>query len=89
MLKRIAITGTTIAGLGFAIILANIHSYATSAERAYTYLEVHALDKRRTINERFFEGPLPAIGQCAEMVYVGQKQDGTMQFQLSAKECGK
>jgi hypothetical protein len=40
-------------------------------------------------NKKYFEGQLPVVGQCAEMIYVGPNRDGEMQFQLHAKECGK
>ena len=49
----------------------------------YTYCEIHATtEDGKTINEKFFDGRLPQIGEAVEMVFVGNRDNGAMMFQL-------
>lgn len=51
----------------------------------FTYTELHVIQEGKTANEKFFEGPLPEVGQAVEMVYIGSRENGAMRFQLRTK----
>ena len=51
----------------------------------WIFMDIHAFDHDKTANEKFFVGPLPAIGDAVEMVYIGDDSTGGMRFQLRTK----
>lgn len=72
------------------IFLVSMSSYAIAQviqPTSYTFMKVHVKnEKGETENSRFFIGKLPKINQSVEMIYVGNNQDGSMNFQLKVKE---
>ena len=51
----------------------------------FIFMVVHAVDHGQTVNEKFFIGRLPKVGEAVEMVYVAPQDDGGMKFQLRTK----
>lgn len=52
----------------------------------YIYHEILVRNGRGEIdNSKFFEGPLPKVGQAVEMFYIGDSEEGAMRFQLRTK----
>lgn len=40
----------------------------------------------KTDNGKFFQGPLPVIGDSVIYVYIGDDEDGTMKFQFQTRK---
>lgn len=62
------------------------HNAVVPAE--YTAMEVGVmnLEKNKMETEKFFEGPLPEIGQCVEYMYVGKAHNGDLRFSVPHQE---
>lgn len=55
-------------------------------KNSYTFCEMIVRNPEGEIdNSKFFEGPLPKVGQAVEMVYVGDSDEGALRFQLRTK----
>lgn len=74
-----------VTGLAATSLAQDYKVMAPTPPTEFTFMILHAVNQGRTENEKFFLGPLPAVGQAVEMVYVGDDGVGGMRMQLRAK----